>query len=118
MAIEEEDSGALEGLRDQLAAYVEVLDAAFTKKKIPERQQIWIQMSLFELYELLGTTLEALGETDRNLVELLQALTAEAQPGSDLHLYYSRRLIEEMEEADGEPSQHARDLCYRAYSIR
>ncbi len=43
-AVEEDDSAALQGLRDQLAAFVEVLDAAFTKKRVPERTQIWIQV--------------------------------------------------------------------------
>ena len=71
-AVEEDDTAALEGLRDQLAAFAEVLDAAFTKKKIPERTQIWIQISLFELYELLYTAVEALGQSDKSLLELLQ----------------------------------------------
>ena len=43
-AVEDDDAAALGGLRDQLAAFAEVLDAAFTKKKIPERTQIWIQV--------------------------------------------------------------------------
>lgn len=44
-AIEEEDTSALESLRDQLAAYVEVLDAAFAKTKIAEKAQGWVQVS-------------------------------------------------------------------------
>ena len=70
---------------------------------------------------------------------LTQALTAETQPGSDLHCYYSRLLLEaeEIEEASssipskdvsgaGEGfgpgmasgSKYAFGLCYKAYSTR
>ena len=116
----------LEGLRDQLAAFAEILDAAFTKKKIPERTQIWIQVrsqsglrsgfrlpcfsrsqvplsppsdpyylsllnafiqvAMFELYELLFTCLEALGQVDKSLLELLQVRQRGCEMASALAL--------------------------------
>ncbi|GAX79608.1 hypothetical protein CEUSTIGMA_g7049.t1 [Chlamydomonas eustigma] len=106
-AVSDDDMEALQSLRDQLVAFVEVLDAAFTKKKVPEKTQIWIQLSLFELYELLATTLEVLGQTDKSLLELIQALTAEAQPGSDTHCYYSRRLLAAHQEEDAAEGEAA-----------
>lgn len=47
-AVEADDEASLEGLRDQLTAFVEVLDAAFIKKKIPERTQIWVQVRMWK----------------------------------------------------------------------
>jgi len=35
---------ALQNIKAQLAAYVEVVDAAFTKSGVSERTQIWLQV--------------------------------------------------------------------------
>ena len=45
---------ALVRLKEQLAAYAEVLDAAFEKKRVDERAQVWVQAGLLRLYELLA----------------------------------------------------------------
>ncbi|KAG1666039.1 hypothetical protein FOA52_006913 [Chlamydomonas sp. UWO 241] len=127
-AVERADEPALESLRDQLAAFVEVVDAMFQKKKIPERTQIWIQASLFEMYELLSTTLEGLGQTDMRLQELLLALAGETHPGSELHCYYARRYVDAAASAGdggdpmaimgGGPGKHADGLRTKAYTAR
>jgi hypothetical protein len=43
-AVEEEDDEALEGLRDQLATYCEVVDAGFSKLAVKQQSQIWLQV--------------------------------------------------------------------------
>lgn len=43
-AVEVDDEAALEGLRDQLAAYCEVVDAAFSKFAVKQQTQIWLQV--------------------------------------------------------------------------
>jgi hypothetical protein len=43
-AVENDDEAAMEGLRDQLAAYCEVVDAAFSKFAVKQQTQIWLQV--------------------------------------------------------------------------
>jgi len=97
-AVADEDEEALRGLKDQLAAYAEVLDAAFDKKGVSERTQIWLQAGLFKLYEQLYCCLEALGERDTRLSELLEALVGAIMPGSELHCYLARAHLEASQE--------------------
>lgn len=43
-AIEVDNAEATENLRDQLAAYCEVLDAGFSKLGVKQQSQIWLQV--------------------------------------------------------------------------
>jgi hypothetical protein len=43
-AVEDDNEAAMEGLRDQLAAYCEVVDAAFSKFAVKQQTQIWLQV--------------------------------------------------------------------------
>lgn len=74
-------SGAIDSITDQLGAYVEILDAAFTKTKVKAGSQVWLQASAFELYALLKAAVEGQGALEPRLAELTQALAAQVYPG-------------------------------------
>eukprot|EP00775_Hariotina_reticulata_P007086 gene7086-7299_t len=121
-AVEKDDDEALEGLRDQLAAYCEVLDAGFSKLAVKQQSQIWLQASLFKLYELTFVAAAACGEVDARLLELLAALAGEVSPGSADHVFWARQYRDEVaadEEAqfDGALRQ-AEQSCFTAYQMR
>jgi hypothetical protein len=50
-----------------------------------------LQASLFGLYESMYAVIEALGERDLKLSELLAAVAGAVQPGSELHTFWARR---------------------------
>ncbi|KAJ9534469.1 hypothetical protein QJQ45_016149 [Haematococcus lacustris] len=124
----------LAGLCDQLAAYVEVMDAAFHKTQLSERSQVWIQASLHCLYELLYLVLEALGqERDPQLAPLLQArplsfksdsaVASAVQPGSEMACFWARTHLFDAREAEGSQPQrrlgdHQRDRSADRDSLR
>ncbi|KAF6262720.1 hypothetical protein COO60DRAFT_1674538 [Scenedesmus sp. NREL 46B-D3] len=121
-AVEVDDEAALEGLRDQLAAYCEVVDAAFSKFAVKQQTQIWLQASLFKLYELTAIASAACGAIDARLLELLAALAAEVAPGSGEHVFWARQYRNEIaadEEAyfDGALRQ-AEKVLLAAYHAR
>lgn len=116
-AIEEEDEEAISELSDQLQAFVEVLHAAFEKANYKSTTQTFLQASVFDLYELLSSTLEAKGEVDTRLLELMAALTKEIQPGSELQLYYSRLCLMDAD-GDKDLQQQSFDLTMAAYVTR
>jgi len=89
-AIADGDFEALQGIKMQLAAFVEVVDAAFTKSGVSERTQIWLQAGLMQLYESLFIVAAAQGERDLRLSEMLQALAGAIQPGGELHVFWAR----------------------------
>lgn len=122
-AVEEDEEEAISELHDQLRAFAEVLDASFEKSKMKSGTQTFVQASLFELYELLLSTLSARGEVDMRLLELLCALAAEIQPGSDLHLFYARRQLEEAQADEEELGKEEVQRIFtsttmKAYSTR
>jgi hypothetical protein len=80
--------------------------------------QTFLQASLFELYELLFSTLSAQGEVDVRLVELLTALTSEIQPGSELNLYYSRLLLEEAQADEEEQGKEEVNRIFTATTMK
>jgi hypothetical protein len=118
LAVEEDDEEAISELHDQLRAYAEVLDASFEKSKVKSSTQTFLQASLFELYELLFSTLSAQGEVDVRLVELLTALTSEIQPGSELNLYYSRLLLEEAQADEEEQGKEEVNRIFTATTMK
>ncbi|WIA17612.1 hypothetical protein OEZ85_014425 [Tetradesmus obliquus] len=95
-AVEVDDEAAMEGLRDQLAAYCEVVDAAFSKFAVKQQTQIWLQASLFKLYELTAIASAACGAVDARLLELLAALAGEVCPGSSEHIFWARQYRNEI----------------------
>ncbi|KAI8472791.1 MAG: hypothetical protein J3K34DRAFT_199851 [Monoraphidium minutum] len=111
-------------IRDQLAAFIEVLDAAFNKLAVAQKSQVYVQASLFRLYELAALATAAAGEEQPRLLELLAALAGEVAPGSEEHVYWARRyrtLIEESEGDDGRfdgSLRHADAACYAAHVAR
>ncbi|KAL6756515.1 hypothetical protein V8C86DRAFT_2646778 [Haematococcus lacustris] len=123
-AVTEGDEEVLAGLCDQLAAYVEVMDAAFHKTQLSERSQVWVQASLHCLYELLYLVLEALGqERDPQLAPLLQAVASAVQPGSEMACFWARTHLFDAREAEGSQPQrrlgdHQRDRSADRDSLR
>ncbi|KAF8058461.1 hypothetical protein HT031_005585 [Scenedesmus sp. PABB004] len=95
-AVEADDGAALEGLRDQLASFCEVVDAGFSKLGVSPGSQVWLQASLFKLYELTAVATAACGEVDARLLALLAALAGEVVPGSAEHVFWARQYRDEV----------------------
>ncbi|KAJ9534583.1 hypothetical protein QJQ45_022174, partial [Haematococcus lacustris] len=137
-AVTEGDEEVLAGLCDQLAAYVEVMDAAFHKTQLSERSQVWVQVrlsvelwkgvlraSLHCLYELLYLVLEALGqERDPQLAPLLQARPLSFKSDSlEMACFWARTHLFDAREAEGSqpqrrPGDHQRDRSADRDSLR
>ncbi|GBF94720.1 histone methyltransferase [Raphidocelis subcapitata] len=93
---------AVDSIVTQLAAFIELADAAFNKLGLPQRSQVYVQASLFRLYELAALATAAAGEDQPRLLELLAALAGEVAPGGEEHFYWARRYRAAVEEGEGE----------------
>lgn len=70
---------------------LQVVDAGFSKLGVKQQSQVWLQASLFKLYELTAVVAAACGAPDPQLIELLAALAAEVAPGSTEHLFWAQQ---------------------------
>ncbi|MEW5316052.1 MAG: hypothetical protein WDW38_007442 [Sanguina aurantia] len=87
----------IESIRDQVAAFIQLLDAAFSKMSLPVQEQTWVQAAAFDVYELFFRSMVSLGETDPYAAELLMGLCDAVAPGSETHLLWAVTHMQESE---------------------
>jgi hypothetical protein len=83
---------------------------------------LFLQISLFKLYELAAAAMALTGEPDPRMLELLAALAGEAAPGSAEHIYwttqYKASIASDPDSKFSGALRYAEDLCSRGYKLR